>query len=382
MLELKNSAKTACLLFLTVIIIAVSGCSSKQSEQKYITIGALLPLTGMDSDEGFRALNGLYLAKKEINENGGILGKKLDVIILNDRGDERYIVRQYNALKEKGVAAIIGSSYSNVTISLAKASEEDGIPVISPTASSPDVTNGRNNVFRAIFIDDYQAEVMAYFAYNSLKTKTAVIINKKYNENYKSLAGVFSESYKKNGGRILAVESYSTWDDFPLILEKYASNPPDVIYCPDDYLPAAKLVNAAYKTGLKNTYILGTDGWDGILSYVKNSDALKNVFYSAPFSFDDQDEQVTQFVRKYFDAFSQMPLSGSATAYTCVYILAEAIKKAGNTGKDAVISAIKENEINSIIGHIRFDENNNPRTNVYIVHIKDGEYSTYEKLSL
>jgi len=382
MLKFKKLAKTACFLFLAVIIFTFTACGAKQAEQKYITIGALLPLTGMDSDEGFRALNGLYLAKKEINENGGILGKKLDVIILNDRGDERYIVRQYNALKEKGVAAIIGSSYSNVTVSLAKASEKDGIPVISPTASSPDVTNGRRNVFRAIFIDDYQAEVMAYFAYNSLKTKTAVIMNKRNNENYKRLAEIFTESYKERGGRILALEQFTTWDDFSGILEKYASNPPDVIYCPDDYLPAAKLVNAIYEAGLKKTHILGTDGWDGILAYVKNQDALKNVYYSAPFSFDDHDEKVTQFVRKYFDAFSQMPLSGSATAYTCVYILSEAIKKAGNTGKDAVISAIKENELDSIIGHIRFDENNNPRANVYIVHIKNGEYSTYEKLSL
>jgi branched-chain amino acid transport system substrate-binding protein len=378
----KNHAATACFLFLAVLVIAANGCAPKPAQQEYITIGALLPLTGADLDEGFRALNGLYLAKKEINENGGILGKKLDVIILNDRGDEEYVVQQYNTLRARGVAAIIGSSYSGVTLALAQAAEKDGMPVISPTASNPDVTKGRRNVFRAIFIDDYQAEVMAYFARNSLNAQTAVVLINKVHGSFRRTADIFIESFKARGGRIIAAEEYSAGENFAGILGKYAANPPDVIFCPEDYVPVAKLVNAAYETGLVNTSLLGSDAWDGLLAYVYNPNAMKNVYYSAPFSFDDEDEKVVQFVRKYFDAFSQMPLSGSASAYTSVYILAEAIKKAGSTGKDAVISAIKENELDSIIGRIRFDENNNPRTNVYVIQIKGGEYSTYEKLSL
>jgi len=378
----KNLVKTTCFLFLAVLITAVNGCAPKSAEREYITIGALLPLTGEDSDEGFRALNGLYLAKKEINDNGGILGKKLDVIILNDRGDEEYVVQQYSKLKEKGVAAIIGSSYSGVTIALAKAAEKDGIPVISPTASNPNVTKGRKNVFRAIFIDDYQAEVMAYFARNSLNAQTAVVFNSKTDDNFKHIVEVFSEWFKANGGNIIAAERYVSENDFAGILRKYAAAPPDIIYCPEDYVPAAKLVNAAHEAGLVNTSVLGSDAWDGLLAYVHNPDAMKNVYYSAPFSFDDQDKDVLRFVRNYFDAFSQMPLSGSAAAYTCVYILSEAIKKAGSAEREAVISAIKENEVDSIIGRIRFDENNNPHTNVYVIQIKGGEYSTYEKLSL
>ena len=378
----KNLVKTICFMFLAFIIFAANACAQKPAEQKYITIGALLPLTGEDSDEGFRALNGLYLAKKEINENGGVMGKKLDVIVLNDRGNEEYIVQQYNRLKEKGVTAIIGSSYSSVTIALANAAGKDGIPVISPTASNPDVTKGKKNVFRAIFIDDYQAQVMAYFARNSLKAKTAVVFKNKNNEGFNHIVEIFTESFKERGGSIMAAEPYSTWNDFAGILRKYANNPPDVIFCPEDYVPAAKLANTAYEVGLVNTPILGSDAWDGLLTYIYNPDTMKNIYYSAPFSFDDQDENVVRFVREYFDCFSQMPLSGSATAYTCVYILSEAIKIAGGIDKDALISAIKENQLDSITGHIRFDENNNPHTNVYIIHLKGGEYSTYEKLRL
>ena len=371
-----------CLFLFVTVMAGVTACSPTPAQQEYITIGALLPLTGEDSDEGLRAANGIQLAKNEINENGGIMGKKLDIIILNDRGDEEYIVQQYNVLKEKGAVAIIGSSYSGVTLALAKAVEKDGIPVISPTASNPDVTKGRKNVFRAIFIDDYQAEAMAHFAYNSLGAKTAVVLSNVDSDSFRGASDFFIRSFEERGGQITTIESYSEGDNFIDILRKYTANPPEIIYCPEDYIPAAKLVNAAFDAGLNNTHILGSDAWDGLLVYVYHPEAMKNVYYSAPFSFDDTDEIVIQFVRRYFNSFSQMPLSGSATAYTCVYILSEAIRKTGNTDKEDIISAMKTNELDAITGHINFDENNNPRTNVYIIQITGGEYSTYEKLSL
>jgi branched-chain amino acid transport system substrate-binding protein len=165
-------------------------------------------------------------------------------------------------------------------------------------------------------------------------------------------------------------------------LKKYASDPPDVIFCPEDYTLAANLVNSSYEAGFHNTNILGSDAWDGLLAYVHHPGAMNNVYYTSPFSFDDSDPAVTHFVKTYLDTFSQMPLAGSATAYTCVYILANAIEKAGNTNKDDIISAIKSNELDLITGRIKFDEDNNPRTNVYIIQIKGGVYSTFEKLSL
>jgi len=380
--ENKIATRICFLLFLAVAMAVVNGCTPETNRQEYIKIGVLLPLTGEDSDEGLRALNGLQLAKSEINENGGVLGKKLDIIVLNDKGNEEYIVQQYNALIEKGVVAIIGSSYSNVTLELAKVSEKDGLPVISPTASNPNVTKGRRNVFRAIFTDDYQAEAMAQFARVSLKAETALVLRNRNDDGFKHIAEVFAKSFTDRNGQITALEYYTTENDFAALLRKYASSPPDVIFCPESHLPAAALVNTAHEAGFHNTYILGSDAWDGLLAYVYDPEAMDNVYYSAPFSFDDKDAHVSEFVRNYFRYFSQMPLSGSAAAYTCVYILSHSIDKAGNTDKNDIISAIKANEFDMITGRIKYNENNNPRISVYVIQIKGGEYSTYEKLSL
>jgi branched-chain amino acid transport system substrate-binding protein len=223
---------------------------------------------------------------------------------------------------------------------------------------------------------------MAYFAYNSLNARTAVVLQNKDHASFNKTSGFFAQAFKDLGGRIIAIEPYSDGANFANILNKYKAAPPHVIYCADNFIPAAYLVNAAFQIGFKNTPLLGSDAWDGLLAYVHRPAAMKNVYFSAPFSFDDQDENVAQFVRNYFGAFSQMPLSGSAAAYTCVYILAEAIKKAGNTNRDNIISAMQAIELDTIIGRIKFDENNNPRTNVYIIKIEDGVYATHLKLSL
>jgi ABC-type branched-subunit amino acid transport system substrate-binding protein len=76
-----------------------------------------------------------------------------------------------------------------------------------------------------------------------------------------------------------------------------------------------------------------------------------------------------------------MPLAGSACAYASMYILSEAIKKAGNTKRDNIVLAMKEIDISTIVGHVKFNEDNNPRTNVYVIQIRDGIYSIYEKMT-
>ncbi|MDR0516235.1 MAG: ABC transporter substrate-binding protein [Fibromonadaceae bacterium] len=368
------------LCLLSLIAFCASGCFEKKEHEEYITIGVLLPLTGESSDEGLRALNGLQLAKQEINENGGILGKKLDIVIFNDKGDKHYALQRYEALKESGVVAMIGSSYSDVTMVLAQEAEKDGIPLISPTASNPLVTKDRKNVFRAIFTDNYQTEVMAKFARNSLKAKTVLIMHRN-DSGYMQIADFFRKAFVAQGGEVIAFESYASESEYKSILGKHTEEPPDAIYCSEDYAPAAQLLNDILELGLNSSYMLGSDAWDGILDYVSNPEVRKKIYYTVPFAFDDQDYEVERFVRSYFTKFSQMPITGSASAYTSVYILSEAIKKAGSTNRDSLVLAMKENEFNSIMGRIKFDENNNPHPNVYVVKIKDGKYITYEKIS-
>ena len=376
----KNIFAKICIPMLIFVVVLVVGCAPMVEREEYITVGAVFPLTGESADAGLRGLNGLHLAKSEINESGGILGKKLDFIILNDRGDKDHVVRQYHVLKEKEVVAIIGSIYSGVTLELAKAAAADGMPVITPTASHSDITKGRKNVFRTYFTDDYQGEVMAKFAYESLNVKTAVTFRSKTNDSFAQVADATVKTFEECGGKVMAVEHYGSEEEFADILKKYTTNPPGAIFCPADYVPAARLIHDAYEMGLRDTYLLGSDAWDGLLVYVTNMNSTKKVFYPVPFLFDDNTPAVAEFAQRFYATFSHAPLTDAAAAYTCAYIVVEAIKKAGNTNAQDIVSAMKENEPDTILGRIKFDENNSPRVNVCIVQIKDGAYFTYKKI--
>ena len=378
--------KKGCLFFITVSIVLSASCghvSTKPKQQEYITIGALFPLTGEYCDEGIRALNGLQLARQEINDNGGVLGKKLDIIALDDKGDEEIVVRQYNILKERGVVAVIGSSFSPATLALAKAAEKDGIPVISPTASSPEVTSGRANVFRMIFLDDYQARALASFASVTLRAKTALVIDG--DARYSLASKSFEEAFRSRGGRVVAHERYGDPQEFDAILNKYAAKQPDVIFCPSDYIAAAVLAEAAHRVGLDKTSFIGIDAWDGILNFLHETAVMDRVYYAAPFAFDDTTAKVTEFSQKYFDNFSYMPISTSALSYSAVQILVAAIGKAGSAKAEDIIMELKTGVHEAVTGQLRYDAQNNPfnpQTSVYIMRIKDGYYTSLEKIRI
>ena len=363
----------------TILLCILTGCSRGRETVEYITFGALIPLTGEYFSEGLRALNGIQLAKKRINENGGVMGKKLDIIILNDRGCEEYILEQYAVLMERGVTAIIGSSYSSVTMVLAEAANRDGIPVISPTATNFLVTYGRENVFRAIFIDEYQAMAIAHFARNTLEAETALIMRGD-TTGWGLMGDVFAEEFERLGGRVIAKENYENRPGITNILVTHMANVPDVIFNPDAALASANLIHTAMMLGYYDTYFLGSDLWDGILSYIYEPAARQNVYYTSPFTADDTDGMVAAFVRDFFIEFSQMPLSSSAAAHSAVFILAEAIETAGSTEWADIVSAMRSGEFDVVTGTISFDENNNPRTNVYVIEIKEGLYLMREKI--
>ena len=132
--RIKNNATRACAPLLFISILAATGCFTNPTQHEYITIGAIFPLTGDFSVESISMANSIHIAKEEINESGGVLGKKLDLIILNGRGDPDFALQQYETLKEKGATAIICSIHSSVGDVVVGVAVKDGMPVVAPLA--------------------------------------------------------------------------------------------------------------------------------------------------------------------------------------------------------------------------------------------------------
>ncbi|MDO5718641.1 MAG: ABC transporter substrate-binding protein [Tissierellia bacterium] len=341
-----------------------------------IKVGGLGPLTGDVAIYGVTATNGVKLAFEEINANGGILGKEVEFVLYDEKGDPTEAVTAYNRLVDEGIDALIGSITSKPTLAVAEVAKNDGIPMITPTGTQKNITEGKDNVFRTCFIDPFQGVILAKFAKNDLNAKTVAVISNTSDDYSIGVKDAFIKEAEAQGLEVVADEGYGASDsDFKSQLTKMVGLKPDVLVIPDYYKVVALITSQAREVGLESTFI-GPDGWDGVLSTLdaSNIDVVDDSYFTNHFSVKDEADNVKKFVESYKEEFGEEPSAFAALGYDTAYILKEAMEKAGSTDKAAVVDAIKNIEFNGVTGKLRFDEENNPIKAVTIMKTLDGEY--------
>lgn len=372
---------TTILIGLSMLLVA---CGEKKAEQNTmadsnatIKIGAMGPLTGPLAIYGTTATNGTKLAIDEINANGGILGKQVELNLLDEKGDTTEAVNAYNKLLDWGMVALIGDITSKPTVAVAELAAQDKIPMITPTGTQLNITEAGSNIFRVCFTDPYQGEVMANFAKNNLNANTVAIMVNNSSDYSDGITKAFSEEAQKLGIEVVAKEGYSDGDkDFRSQLTKIASKNPDILFVPDYYEQDALIAMQAREVGINST-ILGPDGWDGVIKTVDKSSyaAIENIYFANHYSVKDTSEKVQNFINNYKAKYNEEPSAFSALSYDTTYLIKEAIEKAGNTDKEALTKAIKETQFDGVTGSLTFDEKNNPIKGVTIIKIENGDYT-------
>lgn len=339
-------------IILTTLLTAglLAGCGNNEDNNastnggntggETIKIGANLELTGGQASFGDSALKGAKLAVKEINDAGGVLGKKIELIEADNASKSEEATRAAQKLiTTNKVVAIIGATTSTNTLGIVPVAQEKGIPLISSSATNPKVTvderSGKLNewVFRASFIDPFQGEVMANFATDTLKAKTAVIYTDASSDYSKGLQTFFKETFTKNGGSIISEESYQQKDsDFKAVLTRIKEANPDVIYLPGYYEEVGKIVKQAREMGITVPF-MGGDGWDSPqLAEIAGAEALNNTYMSNHYSPEDSSPEVKSFVDAFKAANSDLVPDGmAALGYDAVKLVVDAITRADST---------------------------------------------------
>lgn len=342
-----------------------------------IKIGAMGPLTGPVAIYGISSTNGSKLAVEEINANGGILGKQIEYNLLDEKGDSTEAVNAYNKLLDWGMDALIGDITSKPSAAVAEVAVNDGIPMITPTGTQLNITEGKPNVFRVCFTDPYQGSVLAKLTKEKFNAKTVAVMVNNSSDYSDGVAKKYMEDLKQYGVEVVAVEGYSDGDkDFRSQLTKIASKNPEILFVPDYYEQDGLIAMQAREAGIKSQ-IIGADGWDGVSKTLDSSSypAIEDVYFTNHYSVEDQSEKVQHFLKAYKEKYNDEPSSFSALSYDAVYLLKDAIEKAGSTDKEAVVKALKEIEFSGVTGSLKYDENNNPIKGVTIIRIKDGKYT-------
>ena len=309
---------------------ASSPASSTAGADGAIKIGGIGPLTGSAATYGIATKQGAEIAVDEINALGGI---QLSLEFQDDEGDAEKAINAYNALKGNGMQIVYGCTTTTPCVSVAAETFNERYFQLTPSASSTDVTAGKDNVFQMCFTDPDQGVTAAnYVAENGLATKVAVIYNN--GDAYSTgIAQGFSSQAAEVGLEVVAEQTFpdDTNTDFTVQLNAAKDGGAELVFMPIYYTPASLILNQAKSMGYEPTF-MGGDGMDGILAIEGFDTSLaEGLLLMTPFNGSATDERTARFVSEYQALAGGIPNQFAADGYDCIYAIYEACQKAGVT---------------------------------------------------
>lgn len=385
--------KKVSLLLATLFLVgSLAGCNKStgaSANAKSIKVGLNYELTGGVATYGQGLVEGIELAFEEINKNGGVLGKQIEIIKTDNKSDnsESANVASKLATRDK-VIAILGPATSGNTKAAAPIAIQNKVPLISASATADDVTvdsNGkvREYVFKTCFSDSFQGVIMGNFAYTDLGKKNAALLVDSTSDYSKGLAKSFKETFGKFGGKVVTEQAYQAKEtDFKAVLTKIKGSNPDILFLPGYYEEVGLIVKQARELGL-NVPILGGDGYESPkLVDLAGKTALNDVYFTNHYSSKDTATEVVKFKDAFKAKYSKEPNAFNALGYDLAYFLADALKRSGEADPVKLKEALASTkDFNGITGKISIDEKHNPVKSITILQMKDGEQTFLKKLS-
>ncbi len=348
-------------------------------DEDAIVIGGIFPLTGAIATYGQSSKNAVELALAEINEAGGVLGKEVQVVFLDNKSTAPESALAAEKLIGEGVVAILGPVASSNSLAAAPVAQEAGIVLFSPTSTNPDVTLVGDYIFRACFLDPFQAYSAVRVAVDEVGAQTAAILFDTGSDYSKGLADSFEEYFTAEGGEILEVgEFVDTETDYSAILTRVKDRNPDVVYVPSYYGTAGLIVRQAADLGIDAVFI-GADGWDSPQFVELAGDAAEGHFFTNHYTPADPKPEVQNLLAGYAAAYGgEVPDALAVLAYDAAKLLMNAIEVAGTTDSEAVRDALWATEgFEGASGTFAFDENRNPVKSLVVNTFVDGEVVLY-----
>jgi branched-chain amino acid transport system substrate-binding protein len=381
----RNFRPSICLILSLAMMGAVS-CNNQNNPAKdrsTIKLGFFGDLSGPTFNFGQSAKNGIVMAADEINQAGGVDGRRIDVVIEDDQGSPERAALLTGKLidADKVVAVIAGGTSSNSRAAAPKA-QSTHVPLISPSSTDPAVTQVGNYIFRVCFVDAFQGEVMARFAVNTLKARKAAILFD-FNAPYgRGLTDFFELSFAKLGGEIIGKLTYTQGDkDFKGQLSSIQAAQPDVIYIPGYYADVAVIAKQARMIGLKQP-LLGGDGWDVPELWSLAGDAINGSYITTHYSVDDPSPAIQKFVQDYKQRYGNLsPDAHAALAYDATRVLINAIERIGSTDSQKLRDALAQTkDFNGVTGMISIDADRNAVKPAVVLKLQDGGYIYQETI--
>jgi branched-chain amino acid transport system substrate-binding protein len=371
--------------FVTVLTM-IAGCGPREATS--VKIGLNAELTGEMPAVGASSKNAADIFVSQVNDAGGLEvgGKKLPIeLIVGDnsaKADQAAAVTQ-RLLSQDQVLAMIGPNASVGAIPASEIAETQKAPMISPWSTNPkttvNTTSGASKqyVFRACFIDTFQARVLAKFVVNNLKAKTAAVLYDVASEAPNGQATLFKQTFEENGGKITSLETYTTGDrDFSAQLTKIKAGNPEVLFLPAYYNDVPLIAQQARRLGIK-AQLVGSDAWSSPEIIKLGGGDLEGSYFCNHYSTQIATDAAKKFMSDYKTKYGKDPDDVAALTYDAMGLIVSAIQAAGKLDRQAVRDALGRIEkFDGVTGTMKFQPGSgDPIKSAVILQIKDGAFT-------
>jgi branched-chain amino acid transport system substrate-binding protein len=342
-----------------------------------IKIGVILSTTGPLADFGIDTKYGIELAVSEVNQKGGINGRKVEIVFHDAASKSEEAGRAATKLvADPDILAGLGCVASGLTLNAAPRFQRAGVPLLTPSSTNPTVTEIGDKIFRACYLDEFQAQALAWYAWNDLKLKRAALLTNRDDAYSTGLAAFFKATFTELGGEVATEQTFpSGTTDFNTQLKAIKDVEPDLLFMPIYYTDASLIARQAAAIELK-CQLMGGDGWEGNKLIPTAGDALDGAVFGTHFHAGYSDAAAA-FFKAYKEAHKREPSSLAGLGYDAARMIFAAIEKNGATRKGIADGLRDLKDFDGTTGKgVSIDDNRNAAKPLVVVKVV-GEDLTF-----
>ena len=366
------------LILIALLALILAGCGGKDpadsGRAETVRIGFLA------AGDRVTYVDAAAIAVSEANESGGVLGMQVELVSRIEIAEDSVAVETAERMiVEDGVAALAGPNRSSHAIPVGEVAQRHGLPMVTTSATNPDVTKAGNFVFMAAFTDLFQGKVMAQFAREELGLARVALLTRSGEVYTEGIAGFFRSVFTAEGGEVAADEFYEGGEtDFAAPLERIAEAQPEALFISGFAEDVALVTQQARALPLLNAggeaaLFLGADSWDNPNLLGNDSAELEGCFFSTHFSAQTDAPEARRFIEAYRSLYGTEPSGGDAVSYDAVRLLLRAIEGAGSLEPEAIRDQLAATR--NYTGATRiasYDKDRHPDKSAVIMTVRDG----------
>ncbi|MCP4671729.1 MAG: ABC transporter substrate-binding protein [Desulfobacula sp.] len=335
-----------------------------------IDIAVIYAITGAAAKNNSYSLKGIYHGVQEINDAGGVLDKKINILVFDNQSTP--IGSHMAAIKavQSGAVAILGAAWSSHSLVIAQIAQKGKIPMITNISTNPDVTKNKDYVFRICFNDTFQGRVLAKFARQDLKALTAVMFVNVASDYSLKLSELFRSNFEYLGGKVIQELEYKLKQMVSeQAIQQAVDSKVDVVFIPG-HDESGSIARNLQAKGSRSVF-LGGDGWASPVFLSKGGRELNRGYYCTHWSAQMNTRESNVFKKRYIQ--SESSAANIALGYDAIQLLADAITRSGSFDREKIRKSLADTkQFKGVTGRIRFDEEGDPVKNAVFMEIRKG----------